>query len=150
MSHDAVVPPLRLREVLLVLLVVAAAVAAIVVKTVTSHPGNPAGNVADRLASGRGAYEVTFPPHTTLAEARAIVLKPFPRDVRTTFYAVLAYCATQVVTSRELERKAPSGVVGMEFLSQSKRSDRLPLLDENDVRRALVALLDSTQGQPGC
>ena len=151
MAREDLFPPLRLREVVGILLVVAAAVAAIAVEVTTSHPAkHPTGSVAKRIASGRGSYDVVFPPHTTLSEARAIALQPFPKDARVIFYSEKAYCATEVVTSRELERRVPPGVFGIEFLSRANRSQTLPLLNEHEVRSALVVVLDSTQSQPSC
>ena len=150
MERDAFVSPLRLREIILVLLVVAAGAAAVIVKVVTSHQGKATGSVEHRLKVGRGASQITFPPQTTLARAREIALGTFPGDARTIFYSEKAYCATEVVTSLTLARRAPPGIVGIEFLSKPKRADEFPLLDRKDVRRAIVVALDSTQGQPSC
>ena len=122
MALDDRFPPLGLREAVAILLVIGAAVAAIAVEVTTSHPAKHLkGPVAKRLTAGRGAYDLDFPPHTTLAEARAIALRPFPKDARRIFYSVKAYCAIEVAVAllnapRFPSRPAPNGSVCVELL----------------------------------
>jgi hypothetical protein len=143
------VPRLRMREVLAIVRLVGAVIGIVAAKS-TSSGSVTTGRVAERLKAGRGAYTVLLRHGTTLAQARAKVLEPFPRDSKVKVFVVKAYCAVEVVTSRELERTSPSGVVAIEFVTGSRNKNSFALLNTHDVTRALVGRLDSTESTPSC
>jgi hypothetical protein len=150
MASDEFTPRLRIREVLLVVLSIGAVVAVFVIRSVTAAKPSLAAPLAQRLKINGGNYQLHFPPHTTLAEARAVAERGFPRDTRRKYYSEKAFCIVEVLTSISLERRVSPGVVAIEFLSPQKRADEFPLLDKRNIATATVSLLDSTEVTPSC
>lgn len=130
--------------------VICAGIAVLLVNVAVSGHVKVTGPAWKRLLKTGGNYELVFPAHTTLAQARAQTLRQFPADTKTIFYVEQPICATQIVTAPLLELKVPPGVVDIEFLTVPKNPNAIPLLHKNDVDQVLVTLLNSPDQRPSC
>jgi hypothetical protein len=143
-------PRFRLLEVVILVLVIAGGLTALIVNANSSRQPKLVGPAAHRLKLSHGTYWMDFDRGTAISEARAKVLRTFPKDTRTLDFTQKAFCDRLVVESGRLAALGfYPGVVNIEFLT-GRTPSKVTLINERDVNLALITLLQSPDQRPTC
>jgi hypothetical protein len=150
MPKSDLFPRLGLLEVTVLLLVIGGGLTALFVNASKSKPPRLVGPAANRLKLSHGTYWMSFPRHTAITDARARVLRTFPKDTRTIDFTEKAFCDRLIVESEHLSALGFfPGVVNIEFLTGTTPS-KLTFFRSRDVNLALITLLESPDQRPSC